>query len=276
MNLDSIEWAAGISFISYGVRVRIRVNDAAMLDQLPQLLPPGWKPVSSPLAKRVYSLVVAGYGAQKGARRGRMNILYADREMLLRSSNLDEMLERFESHLQLFVAEWARRRVFIHAGVVGWNGKAIVIPGRSFSGKTTLVAELVRAGADYYSDEYAVLDTRGRVHPYPKPLAIRENGSEEQTKYTAESFGGSIGARPLPVGIIVVSRYKTGARWRPRELSAGQSALELLSNAVPARTKPGEALAVLQKVVSNAPTVKGVRGDAGKAAASILRKLDEY
>src|SRR4051795_2847365 len=32
------------------------------------------------------------------------------------------------------------RRVFIHAGVVGWNGGAILIPGASFSGKTRLVA----------------------------------------------------------------------------------------------------------------------------------------
>jgi hypothetical protein len=34
----------------------------------------------------------------------------------------------------------------------------------SYSGKTTLVSELIRAGATYYSDEYAVIDERGRVH----------------------------------------------------------------------------------------------------------------
>ena len=43
--------------------------------------------------------------------------------------------------------------------IVTWGrGRAIVIPGRTFSGKSTLVAELVRAGATYYSDEYAVED----------------------------------------------------------------------------------------------------------------------
>ena len=64
----------------------------------------------------------------------------------------------------------------MHAGVVGWNGRALLLPGRTLSGKTTLVAELLRAGATYYSDELAVLDARGRVHPFPKPLAIREKG----------------------------------------------------------------------------------------------------
>ena len=66
----------------------------------------------------------------------------------------------------MHLAERARNRIFIHAGVVGWQGRAIVIPGRSFSGKSTLVAALLQAGATYYSDEFAVLDGRGYVHPF--------------------------------------------------------------------------------------------------------------
>jgi len=83
------------------------------------------------------------------------------------------VFEAFETDLQLYVAEMAPRRLFVHAGVVGWRGQAIIIPGRTFTGKTTLVAALVKAGATYYSDEYAVLDVRGRVHPYARPLGIR-------------------------------------------------------------------------------------------------------
>jgi uridine kinase len=41
----------------------------------------------------------------------------------------------------------------------------IAIPGRSFSGKTSLVTALVRAGAVYYSDEFAVIDRDGLVRP---------------------------------------------------------------------------------------------------------------
>jgi len=68
-----------------------------------------------------------------------------------------------------YIALWARRRVFVHAGVVAWQGRAVLIPGRTLSGKSWLVRALVRAGAEYYSDEFAVLDARGRVHPYPLP-----------------------------------------------------------------------------------------------------------
>ena len=72
------------------------------------------------------------------------------------------------------VAQRSRQMLFVHAGVVGWRGLAIVIPGRSHTGKSTLVAELVRRGAVYYSDEFAVLDDTGRVHPYRRTLVLRE------------------------------------------------------------------------------------------------------
>lgn len=267
--LDRLGWAAGQSCVSYGARIGIRVNDPSALESLVERLPPGWKPAPSPVVERLYSLVVGGAGARPNLRR--FNVLYGDLEKLARSMEIEQVFESFESNLQLYVAEMARRRVFVHAGVVGWGGRAIVIPGRSFSGKTTLVAELVRGGATYYSDEYAVLDSRGRVHPYPKPMAIREEGMTKQRKYPVQTFGGLSGDKPLPVGMVVVSEYRAGARWRPRLLSAGQGALALLGNTVSARRKPGIALATLERVVLQAPVLKGIRGDAKEMVDAILK-----
>ena len=87
----------------------------------------------------------------------------------------------------------------MHAGVVGWKGWALVLPGKSGAGKTTLVAELIRAGATYYSDEYAVLDERGRVHPYARPLAVRVDGWRQRRR-TPEWFGARRGTRRCPSG----------------------------------------------------------------------------
>ena len=39
--------------------------------------------------------------------------------------------------LELWVAEHAVDRVFVHAGVVAFEGRALLLPGRSLSGKTT-------------------------------------------------------------------------------------------------------------------------------------------
>jgi hypothetical protein len=190
----------------------------------------------------------------------RLHLVYGNSELLSRSADLEAVLQSFESNVHLHVAEMARHRVFVHAGVVGWKGKAIVIPGRSFSGKSTLVAEFVRAGAQYYSDEYAVLDVRGKVHPYPRPLVMRQNGARKQ--YTAEELGSIAGVTPLPVGVLLVTRYEPGAQWRPRELSPGKGALALFENTVSARRNPKRALFSIQKAMSHAKGLKGGRGDA--------------
>lgn len=269
--LDRLGWAAGRSFISYGVRIGVRVNDPLALDRLGQHLPPGCELATWPVVDRLYSMIVGGIASPPSLRR--LNLLYGNSERLARSIEMDQVFESFESNLQLYVAEMARHRVFVHAGVVGWGGQAIVIPGRSFSGKTTLVAELVRAGATYYSDEYAVLDGRGRVHAYAKPISIREPGTEKQKKCSPETLGGVSGVTPLPVGMVVVSEYRPGALWRPRTLSAGEGALALLSNTVSARRQPHVVLATLKRVVAQAPVLKGVRGEAKQVVDSLLKSF---
>jgi len=270
--IDRLGWAGGMRFVSFGRRVGIRVNDPEVLEHLPGFLPPGWKPAVSPIVDHVYSLLVGAAGPPSTFRR--FNLLYAGPARLARTMNLNEVFESLESHLHLTIAEAARGRLFVHAGVVGWRGRAIVLPGRTFSGKTTLVAALVRAGATYYSDEYAVFDARGRVHPYPIALSLREETGERARRCPVEALGGLPGVTPLPVGLVALSRYHPGGRWRPRLLSPGQAMLELLANTVAARRRPKAALATLQQVVSHAPILKGTRGEAERMAGALSEALD--
>jgi hypothetical protein len=270
--LDRLGWAGGICFTSYGLRIGIRVNQPELLQRLPVHLPPGWRPALSPVVDHLYSLRAAR--SDPSARVRRYNLLYAGAARLARTAELEELFEPLETDLQMYVAEWARRRVFVHAGVVGWRGKAIVIPGRSFSGKTTLVTALVRAGATYYSDEYAVFDTQGRVHPYARRLSIRTDGGGERYRCGAEALGGRRGVKPLPVGLIAVTEYQEGARWRPRRLSPGQAALALLANTVPVRRRPAAAVAALHQVICHATALKGARGEAERVADALLSSMD--
>jgi hypothetical protein len=266
--LDRLGWADGMSFISYGVRVGLRVNDAIILADVIERLPPAWKPSPASVVDHLYSLISGGAKQDSNVRQ--LNLAYWNLLRFARSRKFDEVLDGFESHVQLTVAEHAPRRVFVHAGVVGWNGRAIVIPGLSHSGKTTLVHQLVRAGATYYSDEYAVLDARGRVHPYARPLGMRTPNSPETKKVPAKEIGASIGTRPLRIGLVLSTSFKKGARFRPRELSRGQGALELLANTVSARTQPRLALGALPKALESARILKGARGEASEIIDSIL------
>ena len=220
------------------------------------------------MVQRLYSLVMAQGAERPGLRR--QHVLYADSLRLARDVALDQVLESFEADLHLFTATATSDFTFLHAGVVGWKGRAIVVPGRSLSGKTTLVREMLRLGATYYSDEFAVVDKAGLVHPFPRPLGIREEGSYVQTKHSAESLGAVSSATPLPVSITVICEYKPGARWHPAPLSRGQGALELLANSVSVRDHPQQTLLRVDELVRQAVFVKGTRGEARETAASIL------
>jgi hypothetical protein len=218
---------------------------------------------------QLFSLVVGGGGARPGLRR--LHLVYQESALIARTRELDEALRLLEVFLHLYVAERARQRVFLHAGVVGWRGSAILVPGRSLSGKSTLVAAMVKAGADYYSDEFALLDRHGRVHPYPIPLALRTEGPERPpVKRTVEMLSGRAGVRPLQVGLVLLTRYEAGARWRPRPLSPGRALLELLDHALAARYAPEKVMDALTPLVREATVLKGKRGDALTVAERVL------
>ena len=124
--------------------------------------------------------------------------------------------------LELWVAEHAEGLVFVHAGAVAWGGRAIVVPGRTLAGKSTLVAALVRAGATYYSDEYTVLDPQGMVRPYARMLSIRPTDGGPPHRVTAEAIGGHTGTEPVPMALVAHLRYDPGAGWAVEELSRGR------------------------------------------------------
>ncbi|MSP59306.1 MAG: hypothetical protein EXR72_03015 [Myxococcales bacterium] len=249
----------------------MRVNRPELIDSIRAVLPPGAREIESPIVDRLYS-VVGGGAPRPGVRA--YHLVYADALRLTRTLDFANVLNVLDGDARLFVASLARRRIFVHAGVVAWNGQAIVIPGSSRSGKSSLVAALVRAGATYYSDEYAVFDERGRVHPYARPLGLRTEGSDVAHRHPVEELGGVAGSAALPVGLVIATGYRAGTSWRPRRLTAGQATLALLAHTVPARRAAARALATLGEVAIAATGLRGARGEAGEAAQAILRRLE--
>jgi hypothetical protein len=220
----------------------------------------------------LYSLI--GAHKESNGKVRRFNLAYWNVDQICRTRNFTDFLKAFESHLQLTIAENSKRYVFVHAGVVAWNNYAIVIPGRSHSGKTTLVSELIRAGAPYYSDEYAVIDHRGRVHAYPRLLGLREPNAAISKRIRAEDLGAAVGVKPLRIGLVLSTKFARDVHWRPRDLSRGQGILELLANTVSARTEPKMALSVLRRSLEQARVLKGRRGEASEFANTLLKSSD--
>ena len=199
--------------------------------------------------------------------------MYGDERILVRSGKEEELLDGFQKDLGRYFSQASTTRFFVHAGVVGWKGAAIVIPGPTFSGKTTLVKEFLSHGAAYYSDEFAVLDSSGHVHPFVKPLEVRKEGSTEQISQSVASLGCKIGTQPLPIGLILLTRYKRGARWRPQSLSAGNGVLGLLSNAISGRENPARSMALLCRAAKGASVLDGIRGEAKDVIRRALKEI---
>jgi hypothetical protein len=204
------------------------------------------------------------------SRSGRDSLYTKDEKVLVKTPR-DDAFENLGARIRMAVAEFALGRVFLHAGVVAWRGKALVIPAPSYSGKSTLTAELVRRGALYYSDEYAILDRKGRVSPFPKMISIRGAIDDfTQVDHPVEAFGGQAGIEAIDVGMVLVTKYKARSAWRPRILSSGEGVLEIIQNTVPIRNDPTFALAVLHEVAKSALIVSSKRGEASKVADNIL------
>ena len=198
-------------------------------------------------------------------------VLFKGRKKIEFGNQKQIFLKYLDWQIRLTVAEFAVERVFLHAGVVAWKGKAIIIPAKSFGGKTTLVKTLTKLGAEYYSDEYAVLDEDGFVHPFPKMLSIRGEIDEfVQTDYPVEAFGGVQGIDPLPVGLVLITEFEKGAQWQPQVLSEGFGVMEMLSHTIPIRYNPKFALKVLNKTANRAIIVKTKRGEANDFALKLL------
>ena len=158
----------------------------------------------------------------------------------------------------------------IHGGVVAHGGRVILLPGPTGSGKSTLVAELVRQGAIYFSDEYALIDAAGRVHPYPRALLLRDEPGLGRAVLATE-LGGSVACEPAQLGLVLGLVYAADAELSLSALSQGDGVLLLLRNTPQALADQPWILASLEQAVARAACYVGHRGEASAAAAAILR-----
>lgn len=252
-----------IFFVGYGARIGVRFVDSDLGAQLAARPSPGTRLAAPGKVDRTLSVFHSSDRYW----------IYGDAEMKCQPERLVDLLDAFDTHLRATFAEFSRRKLFIHAGVVGWNGRAIVFPGKSLAGKTTLVAELVKAGATYFSDEYAVLDDQGRAHPFAKPLSLRPSRTERQRETPVEALGGVAARKAMPVGLVVLTRYSHGADWAPQTLSTAEGALAIMANTIAARRWPSLAVSVIGAVADRARFIRSDRGEARGLIGKIVAAM---
>lgn len=247
---------------AYGVTVTLEGSNRRALKLLSDALPVEWQDDSDQPSSATFRLSTTDNRTYVFSRDGQEVV----------SGDADATVAAFDWMLRNHIAVSAADFVFIHAGTVAHGGRAIVIPGQSFSGKTTLVKALIGAGAVYYSDEYAVIGRDGLLHPYAKPLSVRGGVQGRQNEHASE-LGGTVGVEPVPIGLVVSTHYKTGVTWQPTQLARSEAVLELMAHTFAAQDRPQSMLGTLSRAVATAQALKGDRGDAAAVAPLLLERL---
>src|SRR4051794_20443309 len=102
---------------AFGAGIRIETNDAALLDELRPHLPPRCERADDPVAGEALELHVAD----------RTYTLVRGTETVLTTADRNRAVLALASEIHLQVALQAETALFVHAGVVGWSGRAVVI-----------------------------------------------------------------------------------------------------------------------------------------------------
>jgi hypothetical protein len=266
-----VEAHRSAQFRGFGTSFGIVASDdellAAAADRASLL---GWRASPSSSVDVGYALVRSASDESCGSAAYRLS---CDGATVRATPDLDALLDAFEDHAKIQTAARASGVLFVHAGAVAWQGRGILIPGRSRAGKSTLVHALLEAGAEYYSDEYAVLDADGRVHPYAMPLSLRADRSTPARRVRAESLGAPVARHPAPVEVILATEYRRRSRWCPRALSKGAAFLVLMDNTVAARQPPARTMPILRETVLRASAFHSRRGEAHSVARQLIASM---
>ncbi len=261
-------------FESYGVRVRLMASSGDLLNAATNrarvALVDNFRILENCEAEHSFGIGQDAPGGMLFLFQNGLQTTYDTRE--------DRFLKFFDSLIRILVAEHAVGWVFIHAGAVAWKGRAVIVPANSFSGKTTLIAELVKQGAAYLSDEYAVLDSSGFVHAFPRELSVRitDGSTIREKSVSVEELGGISAVEPVPVGLVLLTEYAPDAVWDPERLSVGRGILEVIPHTIPRNFNTEFSLKVLNAALRDAIILRTPRADAADFAIKLLSFFDKF
>jgi hypothetical protein len=160
----------------------------------------------------------------------------------------------------------------VHAGAVVFKDRALLIPGSTHAGKSSMVAELLRRGAKLLSDEYALIDETGMVHSYPRPLLLRDSRMQQSPVLPVE-LGSEFAREPVPAGWIMALEYRPESKWDVREVTQSEALMLMLRNTPHPLAESPEMIEGFLHAVSSAKCFAGSRGEVVQGADQILQLI---
>lgn len=168
--------------------------------------------------------------------------LYAFDQPMYSVAGENQLVPATESLVTHLFARMQRSLFVLHAGMVAWDGRAVLLPGERGSGKSTLTLWLSRNGARYFGDDLLLVDFHNdEILAFPKAVTLKQGsfGCFEEVPTHQDPMRGpvryflpdSAGLHRLPLSSlkwIVFPQYVSAGAGPPRELNQGWTALALV------------------------------------------------
>lgn len=183
-------------------------------------------------------------------------------------------------------------RLLIHAAAAVHEGRAVALAGRSGTGKSTLVAALVKAGLSYLTDEFVSPDWRtGEVPPYARMMSLYEGAwglmpdlePEVLPELRAAMAGqwqvdpeqvrpGSV-AGPCKLGYVVFLTYEPGRRTSLERVARANAVLSLVDCTFHFHRHGARALEAITDAIADCQCYRLVLGDLAQGCDALLAEL---
>jgi len=169
----------------------------------------------------------------------------------------------------------------LHAGAVALNGRALLLLGESWAGKTTLVSALVARGGALLSDDYAPVRASDLcVVPFPRALGVRAGRVDPLAppllarRWVDPVTVAALAPDPVPIGGLVVLEESTlsapPATLRP--LTPAQTLVHLLQALRNPQTCP-DPVPHLAALAARVPAAALARGPLDEMARVLLTRF---
>jgi HprK-related kinase A len=114
--------------------------------------------------------------------------LLADGRILFAPFPADTHLPLVEWGMNYLIAQRLGFHLLLHAGVVEFGGKAVILPAMPGSGKSTLTAALVNRGFRLLSDEFGVVRfADGQLLPLLRPVALKNESIDVIAQFAPQA-----------------------------------------------------------------------------------------
>jgi len=206
--------------------------------------------------------------------------LYREGRLLYDGDSPGQLANQLMSDTLYHLADKSRGGMLIHAAAACRGGRALLMPGTTGAGKSSLSVWLMQNGFEYLTDELIYVGIGSNtVHGFVRPLNIKTRAREAVSRrfdfdanqdailtcpqavlVSPERVGAVAHSDVQSLGAILFPRFDADAKLTLRRLSPAQAGLRLMSCLINARNLDGHGFPEATRIARRVPAHELVYG----------------